>query len=81
MLGWTHEDLSGLLKGDSWRMLDILFGWSLTIVAVSMGAPFWFDFLNKVMNVRNAGKKTEKSETQPQKRAEPAPGATEAKTL
>jgi hypothetical protein len=81
MLGWTHEDLSGLLKGDSWRMLDILFGWSLTIVAVSMGAPFWFDFLNKLMNIRNAGKKPEKSETQPQKRAEPAPGSTEAKTL
>jgi hypothetical protein len=81
MLGWTHEDLNGLLKGDAWRMLDILFGWSLTIVAVSMGAPFWFDFLNKLMNVRNAGKKPEKGETQPQTRAEPAPGSTEAKTL
>jgi hypothetical protein len=81
MLGWTHEDFNGLLKGDAWRMLQILFGWSLTIVAVSMGAPFWFDFLNKLMNVRNAGKKPEKSETQPQRRAEPAPGSTEAKTL
>jgi hypothetical protein len=81
MLGWTHEDFHGLLKGDAWRMLQILFGWSLTIVAVSMGAPFWFDFLNKLMNVRNAGKKPEKSETQPQRRAVPAPGSTEAKTL
>jgi hypothetical protein len=81
MLGWTHEDLDGLTKGDGWRMLDILFGWFLTIVAVSMGAPFWFDFLNKLMNVRNAGKKPEKSETQPQRRSAPAPGSTEAKTL
>jgi hypothetical protein len=31
-------------------------GWILTILAVSIGAPFWFDMLNKFMNIRNAGR-------------------------
>ncbi|MEG4573994.1 hypothetical protein QUA56_15050 [Microcoleus sp. N3A4] len=34
-----------------------LFGWILSGVAISMGAGFWFDALNKVINIRNAGKK------------------------
>jgi len=59
----------------------MIFGWLLTMVAVAMGAPFWFDLLNKVMNVRNAGKKPEKGEVQPQSKAQPAQGLTEAKTL
>ncbi len=32
-----------------------LFGLLLTAVAVSLGAPFWFDILKKVMNVRATG--------------------------
>ena len=32
-----------------------LLGWVLTMTAVSLGAPFWFDTLNKFMNVRSAG--------------------------
>jgi hypothetical protein len=35
-------------------------GWLLTVVAVSMGAPFWFDVLNKIVSVRGAGKPPEK---------------------
>lgn len=31
-------------------------GWVVTVVAVSLGAPFWFDLLNKVVNVRSAAK-------------------------
>lgn len=34
-----------------------LLGWLLTAIAASMGAPFWFDTLNKFMNVRAAGNK------------------------
>jgi len=30
-------------------------GWLITILAVSLGAPFWFDTLSKFMNVRNTG--------------------------
>ena len=34
-----------------------LFGWILSGIAISMGAGFWFDLLNKFINIRNAGKK------------------------
>jgi len=37
-------------------------GWVLTALAISLGAPFWFDLLNKFMKIRNAGTKpTEQS--------------------
>jgi hypothetical protein len=32
-------------------------GWLLTICALSLGAPFWFDVLSNVMNIRQAGPK------------------------
>lgn len=38
------------------RLFEHLFGWILTALAVSMGAPFWFDTLNRFMNIRNAGR-------------------------
>lgn len=34
-------------------------GWLITALAGMLGAPFWFDLLNKLVNVRNAGPKPE----------------------
>ncbi|HTI08219.1 MAG TPA: hypothetical protein VL832_06670 [Puia sp.] len=34
-------------------------GWLLTALAISLGAPFWFDMLNKVVSLRAAGNKPE----------------------
>ncbi|MBL7832512.1 MAG: hypothetical protein JNK18_01085, partial [Cyclobacteriaceae bacterium] len=34
-----------------------LMGWLITILAVSLGAPFWYDMLNKLVDLRSAGKK------------------------
>lgn len=31
------------------------FGWLLTIVAISLGAAFWFDTLNRFVNIRGSG--------------------------
>ena len=31
-------------------------GWFLTIVAISLGAPFWFDTLSRLSRLRNSGK-------------------------
>jgi hypothetical protein len=31
-------------------------GWFLSALAVSLGAPFWFDLLKRMMNIRAAGK-------------------------
>lgn len=41
------------------QMLDVaigLIGLNLTALAVSLGAPFWFDLLNKIMSIRAVGK-------------------------
>lgn len=39
------------------HVLTMLAGWLVSGIAISMGAPFWFDLLSKVVNVRNSGKK------------------------
>ena len=53
------------------KILGIL----LTAMAVSQGAPFWFDLLNKFIVIRSTVKPQEKSRTQPSK-DEPAPDTT-----
>ncbi|MBN1205568.1 MAG: hypothetical protein JXB05_11670 [Myxococcaceae bacterium] len=56
-----------------WDWLGKLAGLLFTIFAVSMGAPFWFDILNKVVNARITGgqppetrSKREKKDQEPQ---------------
>ncbi len=43
-------------------LLKLLTGWIVSGLAISMGAPFWFDLLGKVMNVRNSGSKPKSPE-------------------
>lgn len=43
------------------RGLLIFLGWLLTALAATLGAPFWFDILNKVMVIRSTVKPYEKS--------------------
>ena len=43
------------------------FGWLLTAFAISLGAPFWFDMLNKFIVVRSTVKPKEKSPDEPSK--------------
>ena len=54
------RDYPGVIKYHFW-------GWLLTAVAVSLGAPFWFDILNKIMVVRSTIKPREKSQEEPSK--------------
>ena len=35
--------------------LSMIVGWLLTIGAISLGAPFWFDLLGKVSHLRGSG--------------------------
>lgn len=48
-----------------WSWIILIFwklpGWLITAVAISLGAPFWFDLLNKFMVVRSTVKPAEKS--------------------
>jgi len=46
-----------------------LLGWFITAIAISLGAPFWFDLLNKLMQLRSARKdsgSTNSMEAKPQ---------------
>jgi hypothetical protein len=47
----------------AWSIFIVLVGWLFTAIAVSLGAPFWFDFLNKTLhlNARLNGPKPSKS--------------------
>ncbi len=45
-----------------WKnVLERIFGWLITALAATIGAPFWFDILNKVMVIRSTVKPQEKS--------------------
>ena len=44
-------------------------GWIVSALAVSLGAPFWFDTLNRFMNIRNAGRAPD----EPRDKSQPAP--------
>lgn len=52
VLGWTSDTF----RAGPLDWASRLAGWLLTIVAVSLGAPFWFDILNRTVNLRNAGR-------------------------
>ena len=39
-----------------------LCGWLLTAIAISLGAPFWFDLVNKLINIRMVGQKPSSSQ-------------------
>lgn len=38
-----------------WQILKVIGGWILSSIAIAMGAPFWFDLLGRIVNVRNTG--------------------------
>jgi hypothetical protein len=41
--------------------LTMIIGWLITALAISLGAPFWFDLLSKLMKVRGAGTRIDPS--------------------
>ena len=53
-----------------WGWLKKVLGWLLTIAAVSLGAPFWFDLLGKISNLRNAGQKPKTAQENQQQTAD-----------
>lgn len=61
-IGWSSDakDPTSVPAGIGGWALKII-GLSLTAIAVSLGAPFWFDVLNKLINIRSAGKQPEKA--------------------
>ena len=50
-IGWATE------HGRNRNWTAALFGWLITVFALSLGAPFWFDLVGKLVNLRMAGKR------------------------
>lgn len=51
-MGWGGVSLRELSAYD---LVSKLLGFILTALAISMGAPFWFDLLKKLVNIRSSG--------------------------
>jgi hypothetical protein len=60
--GWSNEHFE---SSPVWWLRHLL-GWIITILAASLGAPFWFDTLKRFVNIRSAGNVPAKSDGQPQ---------------
>ena len=74
MLGW-HDNIFKDKDGKNWPWsvwIERLIGWLLTVLALSLGAPFWFDLLNKFINIRSAGKSPDEQAKKPEKEESPA---------
>ena len=53
-LGWAEADFSDYGVYD-W--IAKILGYLVTALAISLGAPFWFDLLRKIVNIRSSGSK------------------------
>ena len=65
-LGWNSPDDARRQMPKNWddvykQVRWHLLGWLLTALAISLGAPFWFDILNKFIVIRSTVKPKEKS--------------------
>jgi hypothetical protein len=61
-IGWGQQwsmirSVDGSEKDGPWNTIFVpILGWLLTALAATMGAPFWFDMLNKIMVLRSTVK-------------------------
>lgn len=79
-VGWDNAKPSFSPPADGDYLRHFVFpwiGWILTAIAATLGAPFWFDILNKIMVIRSTVKPHEKSpEEGSEDRQKPAPAPT-----
>ena len=54
-----YEPFFGPQSQSAWQTL---IGWLLTAAALSLGAPFWFDLLCRLVNIRNLGIKPRRTD-------------------
>lgn len=69
-IGWSAASQRWMAPRDAGegpvtRWLLILAGWLITALATMLGAPFWFDVLNRLMVIRSTVKPKEKSLDEP----------------
>jgi hypothetical protein len=59
------------------RVLQHFLGWFITALAATLGAPFWFDMLNRVISIRSTGRAPEEKPKAPKEVSTPVePGQT-----
>ena len=63
-IGWPARAMPAWSKYEEafWFWLTKLLGWIMTGIALSFGAPFWFDLLSKLVNIRGAGNKPQRAD-------------------
>lgn len=64
-----HRTVAGrifYIIGKTFSSTSLFFGFLITAFAISLGAPFWFDLLNKFVNLRVSGAKPEDRGNNPQ---------------
>lgn len=77
----TPEPRKAAVAFELWNhVFGPVFGWLVVAFACMLGAPFWFDVLNKIMVIRSTVKPHEKSqeEASEDRQSTPAPPATTA---
>jgi hypothetical protein len=60
----NRREIAGML-------LTMVLGWLITAAAASLGAPFWFDTLKRVISVRSSGKAPEERPLSPKEVPQP----------
>lgn len=63
-IGWSgawRRHVAGAWYESAWGIAGPMLGWLVTAFAATLGAPFWFDLLNKIMVIRSTVKPHEKS--------------------
>jgi hypothetical protein len=63
-IGWSSSNLQQQIAWTPqqqqifpiFKFLSMILGWLISGIAIAMGAPFWFDLLGKIVNVRNTGR-------------------------
>jgi hypothetical protein len=66
-IGWSEAQMHYLY--DPGHFVGALLGWFLTGLAASLGAPFWFDTLQRFVNVRSNGRSPDEKDIGAKKNA------------
>jgi hypothetical protein len=77
LLGWRGS----LKENTAQDWFERVLGWILTVLAISLGAPFWFDLLNKFVNIRSNGKSPAEKPKNPEKEKVPVHATSIARPL
>ncbi len=61
-LGWNTKDAAANRMDSAGNVLMNILGWLITALAISFGAPYWFELLSKLVPLRMTGLKPEEKE-------------------